>query len=126
MISDKNKALKIAGVLLGAFIAGIAIYGIGIILEFEYPYYFDIRNAKSEQTIDDNSANLVISQTLGCNPKDLKWHVCSYCVDRYISLSKNEILPFQVHVRGSDECFYFAFNQIDPHCEIGQIEQGKQ
>jgi hypothetical protein len=97
--------LLVVSLLLLPTAAGLAWF-VGMVLEYEYPYYFEIRQAETATTPGGMPARAVLARAYpGAR---IHWHMCSYCYDR--ARSAGNLAHVQISVSGQPD-LYFAYHR---------------
>ena len=105
--------LLVVSLLLLPTAAGLAWF-VGMVLEYEYPYYFEIRQAETATTPGGIPARAVLARAYpGAR---IHWHMCGYCYDR--ARPAGNLAHVQVSVPEKHLFLYFAYhrasNQLVP------------
>ena len=85
-----------------------AIWVVGIVLEFEYPYILSINRAKNSHTITGRKSKEVISEQLGIDQNKIDFHRCSYCAHCEDGFPENTI---RIQVVYENKNYIFAYNR---------------
>ena len=109
MLKKFIKIVLIASALVAFF---YFVYFIGLVLEFEYPFWLILRDVKQAKLPSGLSVNETVASRLSIPSDKVRWHICSYCNDRcglkapYFSFQCENLLN-QKH----DKVLFFAFNR---------------
>ncbi len=102
-----KKYLYLNASAITALVVGIG-YIILTITFPELPYYSKLKKTRNALTWNGNKAVNTIAKIINANPKDIKFHTCSYCVE--IPSTNKEIMHVQFMKSEGDTIWHFAYN----------------
>lgn len=96
-------------IITGVILAGLlwAIWFVGMVMEFEYPYMFTLMKVRNATSI----SGVPISKVIKADGDDwsggLHWHTCSYCA--YNCGDSKNLISVQLEAPNKRTCYFFAY-----------------